>query len=143
MTAVERVAVTDRAAFLRRREYRALRVLALCGLVVLWELVTRTGWVSSLFLPSPLGVIGELADMARSKHDGATAVWATHLADKLRRQSDDLVVIEQQQGAKARVFHAVGDGSESVEQLRAQAAHLFPSGVFHAVLLSGRSADSA
>jgi hypothetical protein len=28
----------------------------------------------------------DLADMARSKHDDATAVWATHLADKLRRQ---------------------------------------------------------
>jgi hypothetical protein len=28
----------------------------------------------------------DLADMARSKHDGATAAWATHLADKLRAQ---------------------------------------------------------
>jgi ABC-type nitrate/sulfonate/bicarbonate transport system permease component len=79
MMAVERVAVTDRAAFLRRREYRALRVVALVGLVVLWELVTRTGWVSSLFLPSPLGVIGELVDMARS---GQLFV---HLGVSLRR----------------------------------------------------------
>jgi NitT/TauT family transport system permease protein len=63
---VERVAVSDRAAFLRRREHRVVRALALVGLVVLWELLTRTGWVSSLFLPSPLGVIEEFADMARS-----------------------------------------------------------------------------
>jgi hypothetical protein len=28
----------------------------------------------------------DLADMARSKQDGATATWATHLANKLRRQ---------------------------------------------------------
>jgi hypothetical protein len=28
----------------------------------------------------------DLADMARSKHDGATARWAAHLANKLRRQ---------------------------------------------------------
>ena len=35
--AVERVTVSDRAAFLVRREYRAVRVLALVGLVALWE----------------------------------------------------------------------------------------------------------
>ena len=77
--AVERVAVTDRAAFLRRREYRVLRVLALVGLVALWEMATRTGWVPALFLPSPLGVIGELLEMARS---GQLVV---HLAVSLRR----------------------------------------------------------
>ena len=26
----------------------------------------------------------DLADMARAEHDGATAAWATHLADRLR-----------------------------------------------------------
>ena len=56
--AVERLVVVDRTAFLRRPDYRVVRVLALLGLVVLWELVTRTGWVSSLFLPSPLGSAG-------------------------------------------------------------------------------------
>jgi NitT/TauT family transport system permease protein len=63
---VERLVVADRTAFLRRPDYRAVRVLALLGLVVLWELLTRTGWVSSLFLPAPSGVLAEGLDMARS-----------------------------------------------------------------------------
>jgi len=64
--AVERLVVADRTAFLRRPDYRTVRVLALLGLVVLWEVATRTGWVSALFLPSPLGVVGEGLEMARS-----------------------------------------------------------------------------
>jgi hypothetical protein len=64
--AVARVTVRHRAAFLVRREHPAVRALALVGLVVLWELFTRLGWVPALFLPSPLGVLGELGDMARS-----------------------------------------------------------------------------
>jgi NitT/TauT family transport system permease protein len=61
-----RIAVRDRAAFLLRREHPAARVLALAGLVVGWELVSRLGWVPALFLPSPLGVARELVDMLRS-----------------------------------------------------------------------------
>src|SRR5690242_19311249 len=64
--AVERVVVADRTAFLRRPDHRVVRALALLGLVRLWELVTRTGWVSPLFLPSPSGVLAEGLDMARS-----------------------------------------------------------------------------
>lgn len=64
--AVERVIVDDRTAFLRRPDHRAVRVLALAGLVVFWELITRTGLVSSLFLPSPIGVLAEGWDMAVS-----------------------------------------------------------------------------
>jgi len=64
--AVERLVVVDRTAFLHRPDYRVVRVLALLGLVVVWELVTRTGWVSSLFLPAPSGVLAEGLDMARS-----------------------------------------------------------------------------
>src|SRR5260370_32569018 len=64
--AVERVVGADRTTFLRRPDYRVVRVLALLGLVVLWELVTRTGWVSALFLPAPSGVLAEGLDMARS-----------------------------------------------------------------------------
>jgi NitT/TauT family transport system permease protein len=64
--AVERVVVADRTAFLRRPDHRVVRALALLGLVLLWELVTRTGWVSSLFLPSPSGVLAEGLDMAQS-----------------------------------------------------------------------------
>lgn len=64
--AVERLVVVDRTAFLQRPDYRTVRVLALLGLVVLWEIATRIGWVSALFLPSPLGVLGEGLDMARS-----------------------------------------------------------------------------
>jgi ABC-type nitrate/sulfonate/bicarbonate transport system permease component len=63
---VERRVVVDRTAFLRQPDYRAVRVLALVGLVVLWGAVTRTGWVSSLFLPAPSGVLAEDYDMLRS-----------------------------------------------------------------------------
>ncbi len=64
--ASERVVVADRTAFLRRPDHRTVRVVALIGVVLLWEAVTRTGWVSALFLPSPLGVLAEGYDMARS-----------------------------------------------------------------------------
>jgi NitT/TauT family transport system permease protein len=77
--AVERHAVEDRTAFLRRLEHRSVRVVALVGLVALWELVTRVGVVSPLFLPSPLGVLAEGWDMARS---GQLLV---HLATSLER----------------------------------------------------------
>jgi len=76
---VPRVVVEDRTAFLRRHDYRTVRVFALVGLVVLWELITRTGLVSSLFLPSPLGVLAEGWAMARS---GQLVV---HLATSLER----------------------------------------------------------
>ena len=76
---VERLVVADRTAFLRRPDHRTVRVLALLGLAVGWELVTRTGWVSSLFLPAPSGVLVEGLDMARS---GELLV---HLATSLRR----------------------------------------------------------
>jgi NitT/TauT family transport system permease protein len=61
-----RIPVAHRAAFLARREHRALRVAALLGLLAAWEAVARIGWVPVLFLPSPLGVLGEGWDMLRS-----------------------------------------------------------------------------
>jgi len=61
-----RVPVPDRTRVLERREHPVVRVLALAGLLVLWELVTRTGRVPSLFLPSPLDVIQSGVEMLRS-----------------------------------------------------------------------------
>ena len=61
-----RIPVENRARFLVHREYPALRVLALVGLVVAWEIVARLGWVPVLFLPSPLGVIAEGREMMMS-----------------------------------------------------------------------------
>ena len=61
-----RVPVIDRAAFLTRREHRTLRVVAVLALVVAWEIVARVGWVPVLFLPSPVGVLGEAVEMLRS-----------------------------------------------------------------------------
>jgi ABC-type nitrate/sulfonate/bicarbonate transport system permease component len=63
---VERVTVRDRAAFLRRREHQVVRALVLIGLLVGWELATRTGRIPPLFLPSPVAVLAELVDMTRS-----------------------------------------------------------------------------
>jgi NitT/TauT family transport system permease protein len=48
---------------LRRREHPVARALALVGLLALWELLTRTGAVPTLFLPSPLGVLVTAAQM--------------------------------------------------------------------------------
>ncbi|HYB43706.1 MAG TPA: ABC transporter permease [Candidatus Methylomirabilis sp.] len=103
--AVERLTVIDRAAFLRRREHRAVRVAALLGLLALWELATRIGWVPALFLPSPLGVIGELAGMASS---GQLFV---HLAASLRRLFLGLAV-----GAGAGISAGVAVGFFSLAE---------------------------
>jgi ABC-type nitrate/sulfonate/bicarbonate transport system permease component len=74
-----KIPVDDRTRFLVRREYRALRVLSLVGLVVVWEIVARVGWVPALFLPSPLGVIVEGWEMVVSGE------LAGHLAASLQR----------------------------------------------------------
>ena len=79
MTAITRRAVEDRTRFLRRRDHRLLRVGALLALLVLWEALARLGWVPVLFLPSPLGVLGEGWDMLVSGE------MAVHVAASLRR----------------------------------------------------------
>ena len=58
--------VPNRARALARPEHRVARGLGLAGLLVLWELLTRTGWVPALFLPSPLGVLTAGGEMLRS-----------------------------------------------------------------------------
>ena len=74
-----RLAVENRTRFLIRHEHRGLRVLSLVGLVVLWEIVARIGWVPVLFLPSPLGVVAEGWEMVVSGE------LVGHLAASLRR----------------------------------------------------------
>jgi NitT/TauT family transport system permease protein len=54
-------------------------VVALLGLLVVWEVVARLGWVPVLFLPSPLGVLTEGWDMVRSGELGG------HVASSLSR----------------------------------------------------------
>lgn len=75
----KRIPVDNRAHFLARREHRWLRVTALVALVTLWEAFARAGWVPVLFLPSPLGVLGEGWEMLGS---GELLV---HVASSLRR----------------------------------------------------------
>jgi NitT/TauT family transport system permease protein len=58
--------VPDRTRALQRREHRLARGLALVGLLVIWELLTRTGWVPALFLPSPLGVLAAGWELLRT-----------------------------------------------------------------------------
>ena len=74
-----RIPAPDRTRALERREHPLVRLLALAGLLVLWELVTRTGWVPALFLPSPLSVIQTGAAMLRSGE------LLTHVLTSLRR----------------------------------------------------------
>lgn len=59
-------AVPSRARMLERRDHPIIRVLALAGVVALWELTTRTGWVPPLFLPSPVQVVEAAFEMLRS-----------------------------------------------------------------------------
>jgi NitT/TauT family transport system permease protein len=79
VSAPARLPVTDRTRFLVRRQHTTLRVLALAGLVAAWEGFARLGWVPVLFLPSPVGVLREAADMVMSGE------LALHLAASLQR----------------------------------------------------------
>lgn len=74
-----RIPAPDRTRALERRDHPLVRVLALAGLLVAWEVVTRTGWVPALFLPSPLGVIETGVEMLGSGE------LLTHLVTSLRR----------------------------------------------------------
>ena len=74
-----RLPVPDRTRALVRRDHPVARVLGLLALVLLWEAVTRTGWVPALFLPSPLGVLRAGAEML------ATGEMAVHIATSLQR----------------------------------------------------------
>jgi NitT/TauT family transport system permease protein len=74
-----RVPAPDRTRALERREHPALRVAALLGALVLWELLARTGRIPALFLPSPLGVLAAGLEMARSGELGV------HVLTSLRR----------------------------------------------------------
>ena len=74
-----RLSAPDRTRALERRAHPVVRVLALAGVVVLWELVTRTGWVPALFLPSPSGVIESGIEML------ASGELLVHVATSLRR----------------------------------------------------------
>jgi NitT/TauT family transport system permease protein len=75
----ERVPAPDRQRLLERREHPALRVLALAAAVGGWELLTRTGWIPPLFLPSPVAVVREGAGMF------ASGELAAHVAQSLLR----------------------------------------------------------
>ncbi len=74
-----RIPAADRTRALERREHPVLRVAALVGLLVLWELLTRTGRIPALFLPSPLGVLEAGLEMVRSGE------LLTHVVTSLRR----------------------------------------------------------
>jgi NitT/TauT family transport system permease protein len=73
------IAIPDRGRALLRRRHPVARGLGLLGLLVLWEFLTRTGWVPALFLPSPLGVLVAGADLLR------TGELAAHVATSLQR----------------------------------------------------------
>jgi NitT/TauT family transport system permease protein len=76
---VKVVPVPDRARVLQRREHPIARVLGVLGLLVVWEAVTRTGWVPPLFLPSPLAVLATAVEMLR------TGELLMHVLISLRR----------------------------------------------------------
>ncbi len=53
------IPVTNRMAFLERRDRRLLSVAALAGLIVAWEALGRSGVIRPVFLPPPLAVVDE------------------------------------------------------------------------------------
>ena len=74
-----RLPAAARTRALERREHPVARVVGLAGLLALWELLTRTGWVPPLFLPSPLGVLAAGVEMVQSGE------LLTHVATSLGR----------------------------------------------------------
>ena len=60
------IPVTDRMAFLERRDRRLLRVAAVVGLIVAWEGAGRWGLIRPVFLPRTLGVLEEGVRMVAS-----------------------------------------------------------------------------
>ncbi|MBI3634931.1 MAG: ABC transporter permease [Candidatus Rokubacteria bacterium] len=104
MTATRRP-VEDRTRILQRREHPLLRVAALAALLVLWEALARAGLVPVLFLPSPLGVLREGAEMV------ASGELFVHLAASLKRLVLGFVV-----GGGLGVIVGVAIGSFSVAE---------------------------
>ncbi len=49
--------VHDKTAFMVRKEHRLLSVSCMLGLVGVWELIARLGFVSPLFLPAPSSIL--------------------------------------------------------------------------------------
>jgi NitT/TauT family transport system permease protein len=64
--AASRVPAPDRTRAMDRRDHPVVRVAALLALVLVWELVSRTGVVPPLFLPSPSSVIASGVEIVRS-----------------------------------------------------------------------------
>src|SRR5215831_1483950 len=96
---MSRPATADRARLLVRREHPVARVGGLLGILLLWELATRTGWIPPLFLPSPLAVLGSGFEMLRSGE------LLTHVVTSLERIALGFVV-----GAVAGIAVGLGVG---------------------------------
>jgi taurine transport system permease protein len=60
----------------------AISVLTVLALFGLWWLVTRTGWIRPLFLPSPAAVLAQFQDVATDGFGGSTllehALWSLY-----------------------------------------------------------------
>lgn len=58
--------ITNRLAFLDKKYPAWLSTASLIGIVVIWELITKTGIISELFLPAPSNIITEGIKMLSS-----------------------------------------------------------------------------
>jgi taurine transport system permease protein len=60
----------------------AISVLTVIGLLLLWWLVTRAGWIRPLFLPSPSAVLAQFQEVATDGFGGSTllehALWSLY-----------------------------------------------------------------
>jgi len=58
--------ITNRLAFLDKKYPAWLSTASLVGVVIVWELITRTGIISELFLPAPSNILAEGVKMLSS-----------------------------------------------------------------------------
>ena len=77
------IIVRPRAYGLAGRPTRAISLAALAGLLLVWDLVTRFGWVQSLFLPAPGEVWTQLVAITTEGYAEATLL--EHVAASLTR----------------------------------------------------------
>ena len=75
----ERRAISFRGGGFAPERRRFVALFAFALLVACWEIASRLGWVSAIFLPRPSAVVAALGDLFRSG-----ALWG-HLGDSLTR----------------------------------------------------------
>jgi NitT/TauT family transport system permease protein len=62
----EKAIVQDKTYFLQGKEHPWLSLASFLVILLLWEMVSQTGWVPPLFLPAPSGILSERWTMLKT-----------------------------------------------------------------------------